>query len=155
MILAHSRRAIPLAFAIAFGIGFAPNARSPALDAQADGAPREAPFLRENEAAMRKMMAGMTVKPTENVDLDFVAAMAPHHQGAIDMAQTYLRYGDNEQLKRLAQEIIVTQQQEIAAMYLAVGLPLPPSLPAPDQPDARFAIGGGAPPHGISGHPGN
>ena len=27
-----------------------------------------------------------------------------------------LRYGKNEQLKRLAQEIIVTQQQEIAAM---------------------------------------
>jgi uncharacterized protein (DUF305 family) len=59
--------------------------------------------------------------------------MAPHHQGAIDMAQAELRYGHNEQLRRLAQEIIVTQQQEIAAMKLALGQPLPPSLPAPDQ----------------------
>jgi uncharacterized protein (DUF305 family) len=33
----------------------------------------------------------------------------------------------------MAQEIIVTQQQEIAAMRLAVGEPLPPSAPAPDQ----------------------
>jgi hypothetical protein len=49
------------------------------------------------------------------------------------MAQAELRYGRNEQLRRMAQEIIVTQQQEIAAMRLAVGEPLPPSAPAPDQ----------------------
>ena len=47
--------------------------------------------------------------------------MIPHHQGAVDMAQSLLRYGRNEQLRRLAQEIIVTQQQEIAVMRLAVG----------------------------------
>jgi hypothetical protein len=39
-----------------------------------------------------------------------------------------LRHGRNEQLRRIAQEIIVTQQQEIAAMRLALGQPLPPSL---------------------------
>ena len=33
----------------------------------------------------------------------------------------------------MAQEIIVTQQQEIAAMRLALGQPLPPSVPSPDQ----------------------
>jgi len=57
----------------------------------------------------------------------------PHHQGAIDMAQAVLRYGRNEQLRRLAQEIIVTQQQEIAAMRLAVGEELPPSVASPTQ----------------------
>ena len=55
--------------------------------------------------------------------------MVPHHQGAIDMALAVLRYGHNEQLRRMAQEIIVTQQQEIAAMRLALGEPLPPSVP--------------------------
>jgi hypothetical protein len=95
--------------------------------------PAEAPFLAENDAAMTKMMAAMAIKPSGNVDQDFVAMMAPHHQGAIDMAQAELRYGHNPQLNRLAQEIIVTQQQEIAAMKLAIGLPLPPSLPSPDQ----------------------
>jgi uncharacterized protein (DUF305 family) len=34
--------------------------------------------------------------------------MVPHHQGAIDMAQAELRYGHNEQLRRIAQGIIVT-----------------------------------------------
>ncbi len=96
----------------------------------------EADFLAANAAAMNKMMADMTVAPTGDIDRDFVAMMVPHHQGAIDMALTILRFGKSEQLKRLAQEIIVTQQQEIAAMTLAVGEPLPPSLPAPTQAPA-------------------
>jgi uncharacterized protein (DUF305 family) len=94
----------------------------------------EAPFLSENDAAMAKMMADMTVKPSGDVDRDFVEMMVPHHQGAIDMAQAVLRYGHKEQLRRLAQEIIVTQQQEIAAMRLALGEPLPPSVASPTQP---------------------
>lgn len=98
--------------------------------------PEEAPFLAENDAAMAKMMAAMAIKPSGDVDRDFVDMMAPHHQGAIDMAQAELRHGRNEQLRRIAQEIIVTQQQEIAAMRLAVGEPLPPSVPSPDQPPA-------------------
>jgi hypothetical protein len=93
----------------------------------------EKQFIAANDAAMGKMMAEMTVAPTGDIDRDFVAMMVPHHQGAIDMAQLILRYGANEQLKRLAQEIIVTQQQEIAAMKLAVGEPLPPSVPSPTQ----------------------
>lgn len=101
--------------------------------ARAAGPADEAPFLAENDAAMTKMMDGMTVKPTGNVDADFTAMMIPHHQGAIDMAQAELRYGRNEQLRRIAQEIIVEQQQEIAAMRLALGQALPPSDPAPDQ----------------------
>jgi len=64
--------------------------------------PVEAPFLAENEAAMNTMMAAMTIKPSGDVDTDFVAMMVPHHQGAIDMAQAELRYGRNEQLRRLA-----------------------------------------------------
>jgi hypothetical protein len=85
--------------------------------------PEEALFLAEVNAAMTKMMAAMDVKPLGDVDADFVAMMVPHHQGAIAMAQAELRYGHNEQLRRMAQEIIVTQQQEIAAMRLAIGQP--------------------------------
>lgn len=98
--------------------------------------PEEAPFLAENAAAMTKMMDAMHIKPSGDVDKDFVAMMVPHHQGAIDMARAQLRYGRNEQLRRIAQEIIVTQQQEIAAMRLALGQPLSPSVPSPAQPPA-------------------
>jgi hypothetical protein len=93
----------------------------------------EAPFLSENDTAMNRMMDGMSVKPTGDANRDFVEMMIPHHQGAIDMAQAYLRYGTNEQLKRIAQEIIVDQLQEIAAMRLALGDPLPASTASPTQ----------------------
>jgi hypothetical protein len=95
--------------------------------------PEEAPYLAENVSAMTKMMIDMGIRPSGDVDSDFVSMMTPHHQGAIEMAQAELRYGHNEQLRRMAQEIIVTQQQEIAAMRLALGQPPPPSGPAPDQ----------------------
>ncbi len=91
-------------------------------------------FQAESKAAMNTMMERMDVSPTGDIDKDFVAMMAPHHQGAIDMAQALLRHSRNDQLKRLAQEIIVTQQQEIAVMQLAIGAPLPPSVASPTQP---------------------
>lgn len=93
--------------------------------------PQEVAYLAENKAAMDRMMAGMAAKPTGNVDADFAAVMIAHHQGAIDMAVVELRHGRNPQLRRIAQEIIVDQQQEIAAMKLALGQKLPPSSPAP------------------------
>jgi uncharacterized protein (DUF305 family) len=96
--------------------------------------PQEARFLSENVGAMTRMMTGMEIKPSGDVDQDFAAMMIPHHQAAMDMAQAELRHGHNEQLRRISQEIIVTQQQEIAAMRLALGQPLPPFVAAPDQP---------------------
>jgi hypothetical protein len=106
------------------------------------GGQEEAPFLAENRSAMSKMMSAMEIKPSGDVDNDFVAMMAPHHQGAIDMGKAELRYGHNEQLRRLAQEIIVTQQQEIAAMALALGQPLPPSAASPDQLSSPVSANG-------------
>jgi len=102
-------------------------------------------FLAENDAAMTKMMRGMAVKSIGDVDRDFVAMMVPHHQGAIDMALAMLRYGRNEQLRRLAQEIIVTQQEEIAAMQLAVGERLQPIVASPTHADHPLAGRGTAP----------
>ncbi|MHB0769123.1 DUF305 domain-containing protein [Bradyrhizobium sp. 5.13L] len=96
----------------------------------------ERAFLEENEAAMTRMMNDMAVKPTGDIDRDFVAMMKPHHQGAIDMAIIELRYGKNEQLRRIAQEIIVDQMQEIAAMKLAIGEAATDTTPAPTQPSS-------------------
>src|ERR1700747_3905729 len=82
---------------------------------------------------MIKMINDMEIKPTGDIDCDFVATMSPHHQGAINMAISELRYGKNEQLRRIAQEIIVDQVQEIAAMKLAIGEPATDSTSAPTQ----------------------
>jgi uncharacterized protein (DUF305 family) len=109
-------RTVPMGVTLAITLAIAALA-SAWVSAASDG---EASFLAENEAAMSKMMAAMAVKPSGDVDKDFVATMVPHHQGAIEMAQAELRHGHNEQLRRIAQEIIVDQTQEIAAMKLAM-----------------------------------
>ena len=71
--------------------------------------------------AMTRMHGAMHVRPSGDPDRDFARMMIPHHQGAIDMALAELRYGKDERLRRLAQEIIVEQQQEIDVMKLALG----------------------------------
>jgi uncharacterized protein (DUF305 family) len=65
---------------------------------------------------------GMKGAPmTGNPDHDFAAMMIPHHQGAIDMAKAELLYGRDPVLRRLAQEILVTQASEITVMQRELG----------------------------------
>ena len=98
----------------------------------------EQPFLSENAAAMNKMMAGMTTKPTGDVDRDFVAMMVPHHQGAVDMAKAELKYGRNEQLRRLAKGIVAQQQREIRVMRDAVSDGRSSAAQSPQQPHVQL-----------------
>jgi uncharacterized protein (DUF305 family) len=113
------RSLVALSLAVGLGTMAVAYAASPTAPSN------EAPFLAENQAAMDKMMKGMNIKPSGDVDRDFAAMMIPHHQGAVDMAQAELRHGHNKQLRRIAQQIIAEQPQEIAAMRQALGQALP------------------------------
>jgi len=88
---------------------------------------------------MKDMMANMMIKPTGDVDRDFVAMMVPHHQGAIDMAKAELKYGHNEQLRGLAQQIIAKQQREIMVMRDAVADGASAAARPSEQPDAELS----------------
>ena len=86
--------------------------------------PPESGFAAQMMQAMQRMDAGMmAAKSTGNPDRDFAAMMIPHHQGAIDMAKLELIYGRDPVLRRLAEGILVEQQQEIELMqrYLHEG----------------------------------
>lgn len=78
-------------------------------------------FAKQNESAMNTMMTGMAVKPTGDVDMDFVSMMIPHHRGGIDMARAVLRYGHNRKLAVIARGIVAQQTREIVMMREAVG----------------------------------
>ena len=130
MIPMLTRRRRSLRFVLVALSGAAALVASGGSIAGTEGA-TEAAYLAQNDVAMRGMMSKMAIKPSGDVDRDFVDTMVPHHQGAIDMALAVLRYGHNEKIRRLAQEIIVTQQQEIVAMRLAVGEPPTPAGAAP------------------------
>ena len=67
--------------------------------------------------AMTDMMAAMERIPsTGRTDEDFVRMMMPHHQAAVSMARTELTYGKDPALKAMANDIIVSQGQELATM---------------------------------------
>jgi len=63
-----------------------------------------------------KMHDAMNITFTGNADVDFVAGMIPHHQGAIDMAKTALAFGKDPEVRKLAEEVIKAQESEIAMM---------------------------------------
>jgi uncharacterized protein (DUF305 family) len=79
------------------------------------------PNWEELMGSMDRMHTAMTsIEPSGVDDNDFVQVMLPHHQAAIDMAKSELIYGNDPQIRRLAQEIITDQQSEIQLMRLWV-----------------------------------
>ena len=74
---------------------------------------------------MRRMMITMPAMQEgmmrEDADVAFACGMIAHHQGAIDMAQVLLEYGDDPQMIALAKEIIAAQVGEIDKMIEWLG----------------------------------
>ncbi|MCU7494035.1 MAG: DUF305 domain-containing protein [Ignavibacteria bacterium] len=65
-------------------------------------------------SAEHKMMSQMqNMQMTGDQDNDYVSMMIMHHQHAIDMANTYLDKGKNEDLIRLAKQMIKSNQDDI------------------------------------------
>ena len=126
-------RALPLAVLVAGGaVLTAAAARTAALPpravavrpaaaaaAAADGGRGAAPPAARQPGTTRMhaaMRDAALAQPARGADATFAASMIAHHEGAVEMARAELRHGRDEQLRRLAQDIIVTQGQEILVM---------------------------------------
>ncbi|MGO9116230.1 MAG: DUF305 domain-containing protein [Desulfomonilaceae bacterium] len=76
---------------------------------------------RSFDALMSEAMMTMHESMKRNImngspDHDFAAMMIPHHRGAIDMAEVFLRFGEDKKLRILAHRIIEQQRAEIGLM---------------------------------------
>jgi len=74
---------------------------------------------------MLKLMPGMSVdlaalKASPNFDRDFIAAMIPHHESAIEMSQAAIQSGvlKHQEVSDFAHDVITVQQTEINRMLL-------------------------------------
>jgi uncharacterized protein (DUF305 family) len=67
----------------------------------------------EINAAMHK---DMDIAFTGNPDVDFISGMIPHHEGAVEMAKVLLRYGNDGELRKLAEDVVRSQSAEIVMM---------------------------------------
>jgi uncharacterized protein (DUF305 family) len=96
--------------------------------------PDASSFAQQMSAAMDTMNVGMEQAPMNgDPDHDFASMMVPHHMGAVDMAKAELLGGKNPVLRRLAQEIIVTQGSEISVMQSELNKMSPTSQPSGAQ----------------------
>ena len=74
-------------------------------------------FASEMDVGMDQMMRDMHAPGyTGNADIDFLAMMVPHHEGAVEMARLVLIHGRDPLTRKLAEEIIASQVVEIEGM---------------------------------------
>jgi uncharacterized protein (DUF305 family) len=90
-------------------------------------------------AGMERMMRDMRAAGhSGNPDIDFLAMMIPHHEGAVEMARLVLIHGRDPATRRLAEEIIASQSTEVAGMRQRLAI-----LRGEKPPESDFpALGG-------------
>lgn len=78
---------------------------------------KEEEYLKGYKTAYKKMMEEMeAAEPTGNIDQDFLEEMIPHHEGAVAMASNVLKYTNNKELQKLANQIIANQSKQMKQM---------------------------------------
>lgn len=79
---------------------------------QTEVSPDSKIFQQELNQSMGAMM-NKNIKIHNNIDKDYVEQMIPHHQSAVDMAEVYIKYGQQKDLLRLCNDIVKAQTSEI------------------------------------------
>lgn len=68
------------------------------------------------EHSMGMMMGNLVGKTGDEFDEAFLREMIVHHQGAVVMAESALKYAKHEEIKNLSRAIISAQNKEITDM---------------------------------------
>ena len=78
--------------------------------------PQGAAELGLSEEAMGMKHRARDISDAEDVNRAFAAAMIPHHEGAITMAELALERAGHDEVRELAERIIRVQKEEIAIL---------------------------------------
>ena len=102
-------KSTPLLFAIAAALSTYLWAAEP--DAGMDQMHKDymAPMSQMSESMHKGVMAN-------DPDVAFASGMLAHHEGAVAMAKVQLKYGKDAEMRKLAENVIKTQEAEITQM---------------------------------------
>ena len=103
------------------------SAAAVSIYAQANEQPHQAHMnmpMSTDSAMRQELMQGMShmhqdmmaAAQYKDPDVAFAAGMLPHHIGAVKMAEVELKYGKDPEMRKLAENIINTQQAEVEQM---------------------------------------
>jgi uncharacterized protein (DUF305 family) len=66
-----------------------------------------------HQMMMKGAKDSMSMKPSGDVDHDFVAMMRQHHQMGLQMAEQEIKHGKDPKAKEFARKVVESQSQEI------------------------------------------
>ena len=101
------RTAVTLLAAFTLALPLSVSAQSKDSSSASSGASGEM-----HNDMMKGAKESMSMKPTGDVDQDFVKMMRHHHQTGIRMAQQEVKNGKDPEVRALAQKILKGQQEE-------------------------------------------
>ena len=78
--------------------------------------PNEQSGSNNREMTMSEMVASLKGKRGDEYDKAFIGEMIAHHQSAVDMAKLSASNAKHEEIKRLSNEIVSSQEKEITQM---------------------------------------
>ena len=84
------------------------------MDSPSQGlSPASQAYMSSMKDMHEKMAEGVKA---QDPDVAFAQGMIPHHEGAIAMAETELKYGKDPHMRQLAENIVKAQKAEIQTM---------------------------------------
>ncbi|MGW8169555.1 MAG: DUF305 domain-containing protein [Sulfurovaceae bacterium] len=73
-------------------------------------------MMSNDDMSMGQMMSGLQGKTGDNFDKAFLREMIMHHQGAINMANLAKTNAKHDEIKNMANDIVIAQTKEINQM---------------------------------------
>lgn len=91
-------------------------AAEPGHDGTAQSAVPDTPATAAFRDATARMHREMDIRFTNDVDVDFVRLMIPHHRSAVAIARVLLDNSEDPTTRRMAEDVVRMQEKEIGEM---------------------------------------